>query len=170
MAMIHKGRYRMWWLWLFPLVGAAMLTGAIIAALNTLDFLRRGQRGVAQVVNYSSHVDEDGDTLHEPTLRLIEPALGHERGTGVSSSERKWKVGTKLRVKVAPDDPRNFQIDSPDDVLTGPLIAGVIGAVFLVMGLAFIFLFNGPRDEVLWEPAQDLQPHELAAPAPESTV
>jgi hypothetical protein len=151
----------MWWLWIFPLIGAAMVAGAIIGAMNTLDFLRRGERGVAQVVGYSSSRDDDGDTLYEPSLRLIEPPLAVERGTGVSSNIRKWKVGTKLRVKVAANEEHNFQIDSPDDVLMGPLIAGIIGAVFLIMGLGFVFLFNGPRDEVIWEPASDLPAEQL---------
>jgi hypothetical protein len=43
----------------------------------------------------------------------------------------------------------------------GPLIAGIIGAVFLIMGLGFVFLFNGPRDEVIWEPASDLPAEQL---------
>ena len=146
----------MLWLWLFPLIGAALLVGAVLSALNTMDFLRRGERGVAQVVGYSSHIDSDGDRMYEPTLRLIEPPLGVERGTGMSSNVRKWKIGTKLRVKVAAGESHEFQIDSPDDVLTGPLILGVIGAVFLVMGLAFVFIFNGPRDEVIWEPSEDM--------------
>jgi hypothetical protein len=145
----------MWWLWIFPLVGAGLLVGGVMMAVNTLNFLHRGQTGLAQVVGYSTSVD-DGTTMYSPTLRLIDPPLGLERGTGVSSSDRKWRVGTKLRVKIAPDDPGNYQIDSPDDALMGPLICGVIGAVFLIMGLVFVFIFNGPRDEVVWEPDHDL--------------
>jgi hypothetical protein len=151
----------MWWLWLFPLIGVGLLVGAVLMGMQTLDFLRTGQRGVVQVVGYDTHVD-DGTTMYSPQLRLIDPPLGHERGTSSSTSERKWKVGTKLRVKVAPDDPTNFQIDSPDDALLGPMICGVIGAVFLIMGLVFVFIFNGPRDEVIWEPAQDMSVEEMA--------
>ena len=150
----------MWWLWLFPAIGAALLVGAIVMGINTMGFLKRGQPGVAQVIDYTTSID-DGSTMYSPVLRLIDPPLGNERGTGVSSIERKWKVGTKLRVKLAPDDATNFQIDSPDDALLGPMICGVIGAVFLIMGLVFVFIFNGPRDEVLWEPAQDLPVEQL---------
>lgn len=150
----------MWWLWLFPLIGAALLVGAVMMGLNTLSFLRRDLPGVAQVIDYTTSID-DGSTMYSPVLRLIDPPLGLERGTSTSSSDRKWKVGTKLRVKLSPDDPSNYQIDSPDDALLGPMIMGVIGAVFLIMGLVFVFIFNGPRDEVIWEPDHDLPIEQL---------
>lgn len=150
----------MWFIWIFPVVGAGLLVLAVSMAMRTMAFLRTGQPGVAQVVSYTTSVD-DGSTMYSPVLRLIEPPLGHERGTNTSSSERKWKVGTKLRVKVAPDDPMHYEIDSPDDALLGPMIAGVVGAVFLIMGLVFVFIFNGPRDEVVWEPPTDLSAEQL---------
>lgn len=148
------------WLWIFPLVGAVLVAVALGMVFNTIRFLKRGQPGVAQVVGYTENSDSDGTTW-DPQLRLIEPPLGVEHGTGVSSSDRKWKIGTKLRVKFDPLKPADFRIDSVDDILIGPAIVGVIGAVFLIMGLVFVFIFNGPRDEVLWEPTQDLQPAEL---------
>ncbi len=159
----------MWVIWIFPFVGAGLLVLAVVMAMRTMAFLRTGQPGVAQVVSYSTHVDE-GSTMYSPVLRLIEPPLGHERGTGSSSSERKWKVGTKLRVKMAPGDPMHYEIDSPDDALTGPLIAGVIGAVFLIMGLVFVFIFNGPRAEVVWEPESDLAMEQLDSVVNTSSV
>ncbi len=151
----------MWFIWIFPVVGLGLLIGAGLMVMNTIKFLQRGQPGVAQVIDYVASSDSDGGTTWAPRMRLIEPPIGAEKTSDVSSSARKWNIGTKLKVKFDPNQPSDFRIDSPDDILLGPAIMGVIGAVFLIMGLVFVFLFNGPRDEVLWEPEQDLQVEQL---------
>ncbi|MCC7479359.1 DUF3592 domain-containing protein [bacterium] len=156
-----RSRGGMWFIWIFPIVGLGLLVGAGFMVWNTVKFLQRGVPGVAQVVGYTASSDSDGGTTWAPQLRLIEPPLGLEQTSDVSSSERKWKIGTKLKVKFDPEKPADFRINSPDDILMGPAIMGVIGAVFLIMGLVFVFLFNGPRDEVIWEPEQDLQAEQL---------
>jgi hypothetical protein len=150
----------MWFLWIFPIVGLGLLVGAGSMVLNTIKFLKQGHHGVAQVVGYSASSDSDG-TTYAPQLRLIDPPLMIERTDSVSSSERKWRVGTKLKVKFDPAKPEDFRINSPDDILMGPAIMGVIGSVFLIMGLVFLFLFSGPRDEVLWEPERDMTAEEM---------
>lgn len=132
-------------------------------ASRTLSFLRSGHSGVAQVVEYVESRSDKGSRMYDPRLRLIEPPLGHERTTGSSSSERKWKIGAKLKVKYDPLAPQDYKINSLDDALMGPLILGVIGAVFTIMGLVFLFIFNGPRNEVLWEPLHDMSVEELEA-------
>jgi hypothetical protein len=151
----------MWFIWIFPVIGAVLLVVAGVMVSRTMAFLRSGTPGVAQVVAYDARPGSKGGTLYAPVLRLLEPTPGFEQTSSTASSDRKWKIGTKVRVKCDPADPAKFQIDSPDDAFTGAAICGVIGAVFLIMGLVFLFIFNGPKDEVIWEPEHDIPYEQL---------
>jgi hypothetical protein len=152
----------MWWLWLFPVIGVGLLIGAGFAVYRTNQFRRTASEAIGEVVDFYEYdsSDDDGGTTHmyDPVIRFTpEGGSAVEHRSGIASSSRDYKLGTKLRVLYDPKNPEKFQINSPFRLYFAAGILAFMGVVFTLVGVLVALAFNSPHPEIVDTPAASTQ-------------
>jgi hypothetical protein len=159
---------KLWWIWLFPLIGVGLLGGAVWQVIVANRFKATARPAIGEVVGYSEYdsTDSDGHTSHlyDPIVRFTaEPERVVEKQTGIGSSPRPYRVGQRLKLLYSPENPEDYKINSPFQIYFAAGVLGFIGAVFLGVGLIAGFALAGPRPELVDTPAAE-QLQETAVP------
>jgi hypothetical protein len=148
----------MWWVWIFPLVGAGLLVGAAFSFRNTQRFLGTAGRCVGEVVEYSEYdsTDSDGRRTHmyTPLVRYTVDDRTIEKPCSVSTNSRDYKLGQRVKVVYDPADPEKFSLDSPFQLYMAPGILAFIGAIFLIIGCVVVGAFAAPKTELVDTPPE----------------
>jgi len=127
------------WVWLFPLLGAALLVAAACLVVATISFKAHAQTTTGTVVGYYRRISagHHGGLRHtaEPIIRFSVGDKVIEQRSGVASSPPQFSVGAQVKVLYNPARPEDFKLDSPLDLYLLPGILGFIGVIFLGVGL-----------------------------------
>jgi hypothetical protein len=151
---------RVWWVWLFPLLGLGLIGGAVWQALVASRFKAAARHAVGEVVSYyeyTSTSSRGGSTqMYDPVVRF---SAGNDRvvekRSGLASNIRPYRVGQRIKVLYAPDNPEDYRIDSPFRIYFVSGVLGFIGIVFLGVGLLAAFSLAGPQPELVGTPPTD---------------
>jgi hypothetical protein len=155
---------RMWWVWIFPIIGVGLLVGGGLAWLQARRFVETAQRVVGEVVEYNEHDStDDGNTTHmyTPVIRFA-AANGKlvEKASEISSSHREYKLGQRVKVLYNPENPEEFKLDTVAQLYFTPGILAFLGIVFTIVGAIVVMLFASPKTELVDTPPELL--HEDA--------
>ena len=156
---------KLWWIWLFPLVGVGLLAGALWQVVLANRFKATAHPAIGEVVSYVEYdsTDSDGRTSHmyDPVIRFTtadERVI--EQRSGMGSSPRPYNVGQRLKVLYDPAKPEEYKINSPFQIYFVAGVLGFIGIIFVIVGLVVGFALAGPHPELVDTPASEL--HEPA--------
>lgn len=121
---------RMAWLWIFPLLGAALLAGAVAVQVHRIG----DQAGM--LATRGTVVDVAGGC---PTIEFSTSDTEHTsfRG-GVCSNPPSFSLAESVAVLYEPGNPAHAQLDSFMENWFASLILGVIGTLFILLGLVFV--------------------------------
>jgi hypothetical protein len=156
---------RMWWVWLFPLIGVGLLIGSAFAWMQAKRFVETAHRVIGEVVNYSEHdsTDDDGKTTHmyTPVIRFATAdGTSVEKANDISSSRREYQLGQRVKVLYNPENPEEFKLDTVAQLYFTPGILAFLGIVFTIVGAIVVMLFASPKTELVDTPPELL--HEDA--------
>lgn len=160
---------RMWWVWLFPLIGVGLLIGSAFAWAQARRFVASAQRCVGEVVEYSEHdsTDDDGHTTHmyAPIIRFTPPGGSTvEKACDISSNRREYKLGQRVRVLYDPSNPEEFKLDNVGHLYFAPGILTFLGVVFTIVGTIVVILFASPKTELVETPSELLREDTTGLP------
>jgi len=139
------------WIALFTglafLAGLGMLAGTAYIVIDTRRDIATAATADGVVVDLIGSRDSDGDTLYYPQVRFVTGAGAPVEFTGsVGSSPAAFDVGEHVTVFYDPADPSDVRIDSFLQLWFGPLILGIFGTVFtLVGGVVTVVLLRAGR-------------------------
>lgn len=127
----------------FLIVGGGILTLALFVSLNTNKLINKyveSKGVVVKLIEISSKYDEF--PMYKPLVQFTD-SKGNtvEFTTSTSSRPSSYKVGEKVDVLYAPENPDKAEINDFFSLWSGILMAGIFGAVFFTVGLVF-FLFD----------------------------
>jgi hypothetical protein len=118
---------------IFGLIGAGLLTGAMIALSGTISFRSNSKRGEGVVVD----LDWRGGGA-KPVVEWKDSKGEVHRATGgVSSQPPSYAKGEKVDVRYDPASPGNARIDSFLENWFVALVLGILGTVFTAIGSGF---------------------------------
>ncbi len=122
---------------IFTAVGAGLLvlTGGLW--METRAFVAGAARAKGEVTELEERRSGgDSSPTYRPTVRFL-AADGTEVTfqSSTSSNPPSHRVGDEVGVLYEPGNPRHAEIDSFFDLWLGPLIAGILGAVFTLVGI-----------------------------------
>lgn len=121
---------RMAWLWLFPLIGAAMLAGAVAVQVHRVG----DQANMLAATGTVTDIAGGCPTIEFSTTNGQSVSF---RG-GVCSNPPSFDIGESTAVLYDAANPNHAQLDSFMENWFASLILGGMGAVFTLLGLVFV--------------------------------
>ncbi|HSD12543.1 MAG TPA: DUF3592 domain-containing protein, partial [Patescibacteria group bacterium] len=120
----------------FLVVGLGALALAVWLGMDTRSFIAGAARADGTVIDLVASSSSDSSTTYRPTVRFT-AADGREITftSSTGSSPPSHREGDAVRVLYEPSLPQHAEIDSFFDLWLGPLIAGIFGVVFPLVGL-----------------------------------
>ncbi|MBZ0334217.1 DUF3592 domain-containing protein [Marinobacter sp. AL4B] len=120
--------------YVFSIVGAALLVGAIILYNNTTSFLERSETAQGTVVELIRSRSSDS-TSYYPVVRFT-AAEGQpiEFRSNSGSNPPSYNRGEQVTVFYEPANPQDAMIDGFFSLWGGAVIAGILGSVFGLIG------------------------------------
>lgn len=132
--------------YIFAICGAGMFVGAIFISLNTVEFLKTALTTQGTVVELQP-VRSHKSTTYKPVVDFIDvKGVKIEFASGSSSNPPSYEVGEKVEVLYNPKEPQDAKIKSFFSLWMGPLIVGIVGAVFFAVGFSFFISEKKKRD------------------------
>lgn len=134
---------------LFLLIGLGASLGAVWLTVSTIRFKVTAEKTVGTVVKFeyrTSSRSRSGRTQKtwSPTFEFVDASGATQRVTSsYSSSSTSRKIGDKVPVRYAPDEPQRARIDSFASYWPGTLICLCLGATFSAFGLAIVWKPRG---------------------------
>ena len=127
--------------YLFVLLGAGMLIGAIAWHLSTRHFLASASRTQGTVVallpRYSSN---DSSPTYAPVVRFNDGSHDIQFTSPSSSNPPSYNIGATVPILYQESNPYNAKIDSFFSLWGGSLIIGILGGIFLLIGGCLIYV------------------------------
>lgn len=122
----------------FLLVGLVALSGAAYWSLRTREFIRTAAKAQGLVIDLVPHSGDNG-TTYAPTVRFTDKD-GRERTftSSTSSSPPSHREGDAVQVLYDPARDDKAEIDAFWDLWLGPLVVGIFGLVFPLVGAAVL--------------------------------
>jgi len=134
--------------YLFVLVGAGMLIGAIGWHSSTRHFLARASRAhgtvVALLQHHSSNSSNNSSITYSPVVRFNDGSQDVQFNSSSSSNPPSYNIGETVPVLYLASNPYNAKIDSFFALWGGSLILAVLGGAFLLVGGGLIYV---PRQQ-----------------------
>jgi hypothetical protein len=115
----------------FLLIGIGLLGGAFYLYRNTSNFLDTARKAPGTVVALRSGAPE--------VKFRTEQGREIQFTSSVSSKPPSYSVGDTVEVLYQPDQPDNAEVNSFMTLWLGVMIAGAMGTVFSLVGLALVF-------------------------------
>ncbi|MDA7787729.1 DUF3592 domain-containing protein [Sphingomonadaceae bacterium] len=92
------------------------------------------------VIAFSSSRDSDGDTTYRPLVEFYDDnGTRHQFVASVGSSSPAYIRGEAVKVIYDPEAPGRAMLDSFTDRYLLPLVFGVMGSIFALVGAGFLF-------------------------------
>lgn len=123
---------------IFALVGGVMLVAAARQFARRRSFLRHSAIASGTIVALTEN--RDGDEIsYFPTVRFQTPSGREVRfQSEMGASSKAGRIGHIVAVRYRPDQPHVAEIDSFMSLWGLTLLFGVLGAVFLCVGLGIV--------------------------------
>ena len=127
--------------YVFLTVGAAVLAGAFYLYQDKQEFLKRAHTVQGTVVDLIPK-RSDNSTTYAPVVSF-KTKKGEEitYTSSVSSNPPSYNEGETVEILYDPSDPKDASINGFASLWLGPLILGIFGTVFFLIGF-FIILFH----------------------------
>jgi hypothetical protein len=125
--------------YLFVLLGAGMLIGAIALQSSTRHFLASASRAQGTVVALAPRYSNN-NTTYAPVVRFNDGSRDIQFTSPSSSSPPGYNIGETVPILYLRSNPYNAKIDSFFLLWGGSLIIGIIGGVFLLVGGCLIYV------------------------------
>ena len=122
-------------------LGCLALVVALASSLHTWRFTRVAQRASGTVIEMREDTDKDsGSVSYAPTFRF-QDATGAEHTVASSffSAPPEFRVGDRVGVLYRADSPTSARIDSYWQVWGLPSLSGILGSIYLPIGLVILF-------------------------------
>jgi hypothetical protein len=124
--------------WMFVAVGCCLLALALVSAGQTEMFLRRSVTAAGTVVSMRAKEDDDSNSS-APTLSFkSSDGHGYTVASNNFSSPAEFTVGQDVTVLYERDRPEEARIDSFYQVWGMAEVLGIIGGVFVALGIGFL--------------------------------
>lgn len=123
----------------FSIVGLGALALAVRLGMDTRSFIAGAAKADGTVIDLVASGSGDSSPTYRPTVRFT-AADGKEITftSSTGSSPPSHREGDTVRVLYEPGLPQHAEIDSFFDLWLAPLIAGIFGVVFPLVGLAVL--------------------------------
>lgn len=127
---------------IFLVVGLGLVVGCLLAAAHTRRFLASAQQARAEVVGVQQRSgSHPQDRAYYPVLRYrTQQGATQEVVSSVGSNPPRYKEGDTLLVLYNPARPSEVRIHSFTQVWIAPLVLGVLGVLFLLVGAGLTVL------------------------------
>ena len=127
--------------YLFVLLGAGMLIGAIALHSSTRHFLASASRAQGTVVALlPRHSNDNSSPTYAPVVRFNNGPQEIQFTSSSSSSPPRYNIGQTVSILYLQSDPYNAKIDSFFSLWGGSLIIGILGGVFSLLGGCLIYV------------------------------
>jgi hypothetical protein len=126
--------------YLFVLVGAGMLIGAMAWHSSTRHFLARASRTQGTVVAMLSHHSSNSSVTYSPVVRFNNGSQDIRFNSPSSSNPPGYNIGETVPVLYVESNPYDAKIDSFFSLWGGSLILGLTGGIFLLVGGGLIYV------------------------------
>jgi hypothetical protein len=154
--------------YLFVLLGAGMLIGAMAWHSSTRQFLAHAARTQGTVVamtphysNNNSSSNNNGSITYSPVVRFNTGSQDIQFNSSSSSNPPSYNIGATVPVVYRESNPYDAKIDSFFSLWGGTLILGLLGGVFLLVGggLIYVPLLQARADDRLRHEGMPVQAH-----------
>ena len=127
--------------YLFVLVGAGMLIGAMAWHSSTDRYLARASRAQGTVVAMLPHYSNNSSPItYSPVIRFSNGSQDIQFNSSSSSNPPSYNIGATVPVVYLESNPYDAKIDSFFSLWGGSLIVGLAGGLFLLVGGSLIFV------------------------------
>lgn len=128
--------------YVFLVIGLALLTGAFFLYQNKKAFLEKADTAQGTVIELLQS-RSDNSTTYKPLVSFkTKEGRQIEFTSSVSSNPPGYDEGETVEVLYDPADPKDANINGFASLWLGPLILGILGAVFSLVGFLIILFKN----------------------------
>ena len=126
--------------YIFLTIGLIFLAGALYFYLSKQDFLKKANIAQGTVIELVRK-KTDKSTTYSPVI-LFTTKEGNEIKftSSISSSPPSYNEGERVEVLYDPKNPKEASINSFASLWIGPLVLGVLGIVFFLIGFFIVWL------------------------------
>lgn len=124
--------------YVFSLIGIGMLVGTFFWYQNIESFIAESAKAEGKVTEVVRSRSSDS-TTYKPVVQFYAPngeLIEFMSGTG--SNPPSHTVGEKVEVLYLPENPHDAKINSFFSLWLGPLIVGVMGGIFFLVGAVMV--------------------------------
>ena len=125
--------------YVFLIVGLALLTGAFFLYQNKKAFLAKADTAQGTVIELLESRSDNSITYKPLVSFKTKEGAQIEFTSSVSSNPPSYSEGETVEVLYDPSNPRDANINGFSSLWLGPLILGILGAVFSLIGFSIIF-------------------------------
>jgi len=143
---------------IFIILGAILLVCAIVDVKSTLHFLNTAQKTTGEVISLQERVshdtDQNGSSYHDVTYAPIIRFVDNQNQvitytSSISSSNPSYHVNEKVPVLYTPGQPSEAKIYRFSEIWLTTIIFSAMGGIFMILGLAFVFLLGGKSKKTI---------------------
>ncbi|WP_281232747.1 DUF3592 domain-containing protein [Flavobacterium gelatinilyticum] len=127
--------------YVFTAIGLALLAGALYLYLDKKDFLKNAETVQGTVVELISKRSDNSITYAPVISFTTKEGNKIEFTSSVSSNPSSYNVGESVEVLYDPKAPNKANINGFSSLWIGPLILGILGVIFFLIG--FIIILYG---------------------------
>ena len=125
--------------YVFSLIGIGMLIGTFFWHQNVTSFIAESETAQGKVTELVRSRSGDSTTYKPVVQFYTKNGELIEFMSSAGSSPPSYDEGEKVEVFYLPENPQNAKINGFFSIWGGPLIVGVLGGIFFLVGIGMVF-------------------------------